>query len=240
MGETLFISDLHLSGDRPPLTARFIDFLRHRVANADALYILGDLFDAWIGDDDESELANTVRSALKSVRERGVNVNLQHGNRDFLLGDQFTQDTGCEQLDETVVVDIAGAPTLLMHGDLLCTDDIDYQKARLMLRNPAFMQEFLAKSRLDRQRLAIEYRKRSGEAISQKAEDIMDASPATVADYMRRYEVTQLIHGHTHRQAIHTIEIEGKKGTRYVLGDWSENQGSVLAVRNRQLVFETV
>ena len=240
MAETLLISDLHLSADRPRLTDLFLNFLRQRAANADTLYILGDLFDAWIGDDDDSQLANTVKSALKAASDGGVRIHIQHGNRDFLIGEEFLRDSGCALLEETVVVKIAGKPTLLMHGDLLCTDDTDYQQARVLLRTPAFIEDFLSKSLSERALLAAEYRKRSGEAMSQKSEDIMDANAATVTDYLRHHGVERLIHGHTHRQGMHTIDLNGAEGKRYVLGDWVEEQGSVLVVRNQDLGFETV
>ncbi len=240
MGETLLISDLHLSADHPRLTDLFVNFLRRRAVDADALYILGDLFDAWIGDDDESPLATKVRSALKAVSNRGVWVYVQHGNRDFLLGNAFARATGCELLDETVVAEIAGKRTLLMHGDLLCSDDTDYQQARVMLRTPAFIADFLAKSPAERALLAAEYRKRSGEALSRKAEEIMDANPSTVADYLRHYEVERLIHGHTHREGRHTIDVNDTLRERYVLGDWSDERGSVLVAQDGRLTFEAV
>lgn len=240
MSETLFISDLHLAAARPGATALFERLLGGRAATAAALYILGDLFDAWIGDDDDSPLAERVRAGLRALVAGGVPVWLQHGNRDFLLGERFCAATGCRLLAEETVIDLGGLPTLLLHGDLLCTDDRDYQQARQTLRHPAFVAELLARPLGERAALAAEYRRRSGEATSLKAEDIMDANPATVADYLRRHRVTRLIHGHTHRQAVHSFTLDGTACRRYVLGDWSETQGSVLVATGSVLNFATL
>jgi UDP-2,3-diacylglucosamine hydrolase len=238
--ETLFISDLHLAAARPGVLHRCTEFLGQRARTAQALYILGDLFDAWVGDDDDSPLARQVREALQALTGHGVPVYLQHGNRDFLLGERFCAQTGCRLLDEETVIALAGEPTLLLHGDLLCSDDHDYQQARQLLRSPAFVQDFLAKPLEERTALAVEYRRRSGEATSLKAEDIMDANPETVRNFMQRHGVQRLIHGHTHRQAVHQLQFDGAKAYRYVLGDWSEDQGSVLVADQRGLRFEAV
>jgi UDP-2,3-diacylglucosamine hydrolase len=240
MSEQLLISDLHLSASRPGTLALFLRFLRERAPRADALFILGDLFDAWVGDDDDSELASAVRAGLKALTDSGTRVYIQHGNRDFLIGQDFLSATGAELLDETAVVTLGGKTTLLMHGDLLCTDDVDYQKARLMLRSAAFIADFLARPLGERVALAASYRQKSGEATSLKAEDIMDVSPLTVADYVRHHGVDRLIHGHTHRPGEHQHEVEGRRVERWVLGEWHDDMGEALCVRDGALVRETL
>lgn len=240
MSEQLFIADLHLSAERPDTLALFHRFLRERAPRADALYILGDLFDAWVGDDDDSAMAEQVRADLKALTDGGTAVYLQHGNRDFLIGDAFLAATGASLLDETAVVDLAGRSTLLMHGDLLCSDDIDYQQARQMLRNPAFVQDFLGRPLAERVALAAEYRKKSGEATSLKADDIMDVNDATVADYMERAGVTRLIHGHTHRPGEHRHALSTGEGERWVLADWHPDRGEALCQRDGELSREAI
>jgi UDP-2,3-diacylglucosamine hydrolase len=239
MGEQLFISDLHLSTERPATVDRFLDFLDGRARNAASLYILGDLFDAWIGDDDDSTLAHRVRAGLGALTGGGVAVFVQHGNRDFLIGGRFCAATGTELLGETAVVEVAGQASLLMHGDLLCTDDTDYLQARAMLRNPAFVADFLARPLAERAALAAEYRRRSGEATSLKADDIMDVSAGAVAAALREHGVQRLIHGHTHRQGVHRFDLEGTEAERVVLGEWHGDHGSVLVDSGTDLAFET-
>lgn len=241
MAENLFIADLHLSAERPATLALFLQFLEQRAPQADALYILGDLFDAWIGDDDDGELANRVREGLRRlVQDTGTPVFFQRGNRDFLIGDAFCAATGVQLLGETEVVDLDGVPTLLMHGDLLCTDDVEYQQARLMLRSPAFVQDFLSRPLPERAALAAEYRKRSGEATSLKAEDIMDVNDDTVADYIRHHDAARLIHGHTHRPAEHSHRVRERDIERWVLGEWHADHGEALCVRDGVLWRETI
>jgi UDP-2,3-diacylglucosamine hydrolase len=236
--ETLIISDLHLSAERPRATEIFVRFARERAAAADALYIVGDLFDAWIGDDDDGALASTVREALRALTAQGVAVFFQGGNRDFLVGERFAAETGVRLIPELTVVDLYGTPTLLTHGDLLCTDDVDYQKARVMLRNPAFVADFLAKPLPARVALAAEYRRRSGEATSLKAEDIMDVTAGAVADAMRRHGVRRLIHGHTHRPALHTVTLDGEPAERVVLAEWHEDNGQCVSVSASGITVE--
>jgi len=239
MAEQLFIADLHLSAERPDTLMLFLRFLQERACRADALYILGDLFDAWIGDDDDAPLAGQVRAGLRALSDSGTALYLQHGNRDFLLGEQFLADTGAQLLDETAVVDLDGHPTLLMHGDLLCSDDTDYQQARLMLRSPAFIQDFLSRPLAERSALAAEYRQRSGEATSLKAEDIMDVNPLTVADYLRHHDVDRLIHGHTHRPGHHHHTVNGQSAERWVLGEWHGDHGDALCTHAGSVTRET-
>jgi UDP-2,3-diacylglucosamine hydrolase len=239
MAGQLFISDLHLGMERPATVDRFLGFLAGRARAAASLYILGDLFDAWIGDDDDSTLARRVKEGLGTLTGSGVAVFVQHGNRDFLIGERFCAETGVGLLPETAVLEVAGQATVLMHGDLLCTDDTDYLQARAMLRNPAFIADFLARPLAERAAVAAEYRRRSGEATSLKADDIMDVNAAAVAAALREQGVRRLIHGHTHRQGMHRFDLDGNEAERIVLGEWHDDRGSVLVDSGTELVFET-
>lgn len=227
---TLFISDLHLDGSRPDITDQFLKFLSHEAAQAEALYILGDLFEAWIGDDDPDPDKRRAIAALKSVTSHGVPCYVMHGNRDFLLGRRFCRDTGAHLLDDGTVVNLYGKRVLLMHGDTLCTDDPAYQRLRRIVRNP-FVKLFLRSLSLkQRQRLAEKMRAGSKahiEAMDQSAPSIMDVNDAAVVETFRRFDVHYLVHGHTHRPAVHRLQIDGHEATRIVLGDWYD-QGSVL------------
>lgn len=226
---TLFISDLHLCAERPRITELFLDFLTREAAAAEALYILGDLFEYWIGDD---ALASTegddgmqaIVAALRRLTAAGVPVFVQHGNRDFLLGADFCAATGCELLPDPSLIDLYGEPTLLMHGDLLCTDDLEYQQVRRQLRDPRWIAQFLAHTRSERAALVRGYRAQSQAVTQAKPAEIMDVNSDAVAAAMASHGVRQLIHGHTHRPAVHRLP----HGRRIVLGDWYE-QGSVLA-----------
>lgn len=238
--ESLFISDLHLAAERPRATELFLRFARDRARQAEALYVLGDLFDAWIGDDDGGPLATAVRGALSELTAAGVAVSFQGGNRDFLIGAQFVGATGVRLLPDHAVIDLYGVPTLLMHGDLLCTDDLDYQQARRMLRNPAFVADFLAKPLPARAALAAEYRRRSGEATSLKAEDIMDVNTDAVAQAMRAHGVRRLIHGHTHRPAIHDLSLDGTAAQRIVLAEWHDDEGQCVCVTADAVTVEAL
>lgn len=224
---TLFISDLHLDPERPAITALFLDLLATRGRYADALYILGDLFEAWIGDDDDSELNQAVCRELSGCADSGTTVFVMHGNRDFLLGKRFAQQAHCVMLDDPARIDLYGTPTLLMHGDLLCTDDTEYQAFRTLARSAAWQEELLAKTLAERRAIADEMRRVSREKTGGKPESIMDVNPAAVIGHMTGHGVTRLIHGHTHRPAVHDLVIEGKAAQRIVLGDWYE-QGSML------------
>jgi len=221
MPDKIFISDLHLADTRPQTTELFEQFLAQRPQAGDQLYILGDLFDAWIGDDDDAPLAQRIRSALKRLSERGVQLFVQRGNRDFLMGRRFMRDTGALLLPDPYLTTIAGQPTLLMHGDLLCTDDLAYQKARRKLRNPLFQWLALRRSLASRREMAAEYRRRSGEVTAMTATDIMDTNAQTIVDYLQRHQATQIIHGHTHRPAVHAHSLpDGRTAQRYVLDEW--------------------
>jgi len=224
---TLFISDLHLSAERPDITSLFIRFLNNEARQAEALYILGDLFEAWLGDDMVlPEYADTI-AAMKALSDSGVPVFIMHGNRDFLLGEKFTAMSGTTLLEDPTCIDLCGKPTLLLHGDTLCTDDVKYQQFRAMVRNPAWQQQMLALSPQERLALAKEYRDMSQAETGNKAEDIMDVNQHTLEQVMQTKGIYHMIHGHTHRPAIHEFKIDSQTAKRIVLGDWYE-QGSVL------------
>jgi UDP-2,3-diacylglucosamine hydrolase len=227
---TLFISDLHLDGARPDITAQFLDFLDREARRAQALYILGDLFEAWIGDDDPDPDKRRVLQGLRSVTSAGVKTFLIHGNRDFLIGNRFCRETGVELLNDGTLIDMYGRRVLLMHGDLLCTDDHAYQRLRRIVRNPIVQFVLRRLSLRQRQRLAERMREGSKEHIASMdiaAPQIMDVNQDEVRRTFERYGVDCIIHGHTHRPAVHEMEIGGQKAVRIVLGDWYE-QGSVL------------
>ncbi|MEJ2345495.1 MAG: UDP-2,3-diacylglucosamine diphosphatase [Gammaproteobacteria bacterium] len=226
-GETLFISDLHLDAERPAITELFLQFLRGPAAGADALYILGDLFEAWVGDDDLSPHHQRVIDGLHELTGRGVPLHVMHGNRDFLLGAAFADASGATLLAEPAVIDLYGTPTLLLHGDILCTDDRDYMQFRAMVRDSAWQQKFLARPLAERHEMARQAREQSRRSASGKGEQIMDVNPEAVTAALRRHGVGRLIHGHTHRPAIHRLAADHAPATRIVLGDWYE-QGSVL------------
>ncbi|MCG6859831.1 MAG: UDP-2,3-diacylglucosamine diphosphatase [Chromatiaceae bacterium] len=228
MPETLFISDLHLAPERPTTVELFLGFLRGRAREANALFILGDLFDAWIGDDDDQPPYPEIRSALRRLTEVGTSCRLMHGNRDFLIGRTFARDTGCTLLHDPALLELDGVRTLLMHGDLLCTDDLPYQKFRRRIRNPIARRLFLWKSLPKRRAIACDYRRKSGAAMAEKTREIMDVSQVTVEDYLRRFRADRLIHGHTHRPADHPFELGDRTVTRSVLAEWQEDRGELL------------
>jgi len=226
--DILFISDLHISLEKPEITRRFLAFLSDRAPKAAAVYILGDLFDAWIGDDDFTPPNNKIRNQLKQLTGSGTPVYLQQGNRDFLLGKQFSEDTGVTLIDEYAVVDLYGTPTLLTHGDLLCTDDLPYQAFRAKSHTPEWQQSVLSKPLLLRLLAARWYRIRSYFHKRKKSQDIMDVNQDTVVSIMRERHCLRLIHGHTHRPAVHDFKIDGLAAQRFVLAAWSKNAGEVL------------
>jgi UDP-2,3-diacylglucosamine hydrolase len=227
---TLFISDLHLDGTRPDISAQFLDFLQREARHAKALYILGDLFEAWIGDDDPDPDKRRVIAGLRAVRDAGVPTFLIHGNRDFLIGKRFCRETGMELLEDGTVIDLYGRRVLLMHGDLLCIDDHAYQRLRRIVRNPLVQFVLRRLTLRQRQRLAERMREGSKEHIASMdiaAPAIMDVNQDEVRRTFARYSVDCIIHGHTHRPAVHELQINSHKAVRIVLGDWYE-QGSVL------------
>jgi len=224
---TLFISDLHLSSLRPNIVEAFIGFLDGPAREAEAVYILGDLFELWLGDDAVLEEYLPSITAMKALADSGVPLYVMQGNRDFLLGAGFEAMTGATLLPDPYKVDLYGSPTLLMHGDLLCTDDIDYQNLRLMVRGDKWRNEFLAKTLQQRHEYVLMVREKSKQATRSKQETIMDVNQQAVEHTMREHGVLQLIHGHTHRPATHTFTLDGQTAQRIVLPEWYE-QGGVL------------
>jgi UDP-2,3-diacylglucosamine hydrolase len=223
----LFVSDLHLDASRPAITTLFLDFLAGEARRAEALYILGDLFEAWVGDDDPGEPGASVCAALRSLAASGVPVFLMRGNRDFLYGQAMAERCGAQLLPDPCVVSLHGRPTLLMHGDLLCSDDVAYQAFRRQVRDPAWQANFLAQPLAARQAFAAQARAASRQHQSGVSEMITDVTPATVESTLAAFGVDRLIHGHTHRPAIHALAVNGQPAIRVVLGDWYD-QGSVL------------
>ena len=241
---TLFVSDLHLEAERPAITDLFVRFLRERARAARALYVLGDLFEAWVGDDDPAEPGATVARELRALRDAGVPVFFLRGNRDFLLGEAYARRAGMRILPDPAVIVLDGRPVLLMHGDLLCTGDTAYQQFRAQTRDPQWQRQFLAQPLPARVAFAQQARARSQAAqdalkAQGMLEAITDADPATVEETLRRYGIDTLIHGHTHRPAIHALDIDGRPCRRIVLGDWYE-QGSVLRVADGAFELEAL
>jgi UDP-2,3-diacylglucosamine hydrolase len=220
---TLFISDLHLEESRPDITGAFQDFLKTRAMGVEALYILGDFFEAWIGDDENTPLQQQVAEALGEVRDSGTRIFLMHGNRDFLLGDAYCSRFDGTLLEDPTVIDLYGTPTLLMHGDSLCTADVEYQKFRARMRDPQMQQMMLARPLAERQLMARQLREMSMAKNQGKEEYIMDVTPEEVVKEMEAHGVQRMIHGHTHRPAVHDLEAGGKPAKRIVLGDWDSH-----------------
>ncbi len=226
----LFLSDLHLSPDRPAALAAFRAFCAGPARRASAVYILGDLFDWWVGDDQMREpfVAAAVRE-LRGISDAGVPLYIGRGNRDFLLGERFARATGATILPEFVVADLAGTPTLLCHGDELCTDDADYQAYRARMRDPATQARLLRLPYPVRRLIAWWLRRKSRERKALKADAIMDVAPDAVAAAFRVHGVPRMIHGHTHRPATHRLAVDGMPRTRHVMADWHD-RGHYLAV----------
>lgn len=216
----IFISDLHLEESRPDIADIFFQFLQQVTKEARELYILGDFFEVWIGDDDLSPFNKTVQKALKAATSQGLPIYLMHGNRDFLLGKHFLKATGCQLLPDEHVVDLFGIPTLLMHGDTLCTHDIKYLKFRKKTRHWLVKKLIMLKSLATRRNMAKQYREASKAHTSTVADYIMDVTQDEVERLMQKHHVQHLIHGHTHREAIHHFTLNGEPATRTVLGAW--------------------
>jgi UDP-2,3-diacylglucosamine hydrolase len=225
----LLISDLHLQEERPDITRAFLALLDGRARSASALYILGDFFEAWIGDDGMSPFQQSICQALRAVSDRGTAVYLMHGNRDFLIGQGFCEAAGCTLLDDPSVVDLGGERVLLMHGDSLCTRDVGYLRLRRVLRNPLTLWILRHLSLANRQRLARKLRNESKAQTQMKATEIIDVTPEEIPQVMAAHGVRTLIHGHTHRPAIHKLTVDGEPARRIVLGDW-DRQGWALQV----------
>lgn len=224
---SIFISDLHLSPDRARINEIFFRFLSGPAARAEALYILGDLFEYWAGDDDDDPFNCTVLTGLRGLADGGVALYLMHGNRDFLLGNKAAAACRAALLPDPTLIELYGTPTLLMHGDTLCTDDLRYLEFRTQVRNPAWQQQFLAQQLAARKELIAGVRSKSNEEKKLKADAIMDATEAGVAAALREHGYPRLIHGHTHRPALHHPLIDGRRCERWVLSDWYES-GSYL------------
>ncbi|HEM6631847.1 TPA: UDP-2,3-diacylglucosamine diphosphatase [Citrobacter farmeri] len=226
---TLFIADLHLCTEEPAITAGFLRFLAGEARQADALYILGDLFEAWIGDDDPNPLHREIAAAIKALVESGVPCFFIHGNRDFLIGKRFARESGMTLLPQEKVLDLYGRRVLIMHGDTLCTDDAGYQAFRAKVHQPWLQTLFLALPLFIRKRVAARMRAGSKAANSSKSLEIMDVNKHAVVAGMEKYRVQWLIHGHTHRPDVHALNANGKPAFRVVLGAW-HHEGSMVKV----------
>ena len=234
MSQALFISDLHLSGERPDANQQFFRFLRDEAGRAEALYVLGDLFEYWAGDDeledpDGEPLAAKVAQGFRRLADAGVKVCVMHGNRDFLVGKGFFAASGAQFLDDPSVIRFAGKPVALLHGDTLCTDDRDYQAWRRTARSDAWQREFLSKPLAARHQAITVLREESKEVIQAKPAEIMDVNQDAVRNAFRQLGVRRMIHGHTHRPARHEIEVDGARCERWVLPDWY-GRGGYLAL----------
>jgi UDP-2,3-diacylglucosamine hydrolase len=224
---TLFISDLHLEASQPEIGEQFLSFLAAEARGAEALYILGDLFEVWLGDDDPNPYYATMKTALRELADTGVSMYFMHGNRDFTIGKVFAAETGVEILDDPTIVDLYGESVLLCHGDSLCTDDVEYQQVRAMTRNPDWQAMMLAKSIEERVAFALQAREDSKARGDSVSDEIMDVNQDAVIALLREHGVATLLHGHTHRPAIHDVDLGDRSAKRIVLGDWYE-QGSIV------------
>lgn len=224
---TLFISDLHLTPKRPDITNCFISFMREDAIKADALYVLGDLFDFWIGDDDPTNFAEQIKSEFKTLVSKGVPVFFSHGNRDFLVGKRFAKQTGVTLLEEEQVVDLYGEKVVVLHGDTLCTEDVRYLAFREKVHKPWLQWVFNRLPFFIKTRIVRKIQSDTSSDKSNKSMSIMDVTPSEVLAVMEKHQVNSMIHGHTHRPNIHKISVSGEEKTRIVLGDWY-TQGSIL------------
>jgi UDP-2,3-diacylglucosamine hydrolase len=224
---TLFISDLHLEAGRPEIGEQFLAFLAGPAREADALYILGDLFEAWVGDDDPSPYYAGMKDALRELSSSGVAVHFMHGNRDFMIGERFAAETGVTLLPDPHPVELYGEKVLLSHGDYLCTDDVEYQKVRAMTRNPEWQAMMMSKSLEERLAFARQAREQSQARSASMTEEIADVNEDAVEAAIREHDVEILLHGHTHRPAVHPFHVDERPVHRIVLGDWYA-QGSMV------------
>lgn len=230
----LLISDLHLEEQRPDITRAFLHFLQTRARQAEALYILGDFFEVWVGDDGMSPFQHDIARALRELSDAGTRIFLMHGNRDFLIGRAFCREAGCTLLKDPSIVRLNGEPVLLMHGDSLCTLDVGYMKLRRLLRNPLSLFILRNLPLTTRRKLARKLRSESRAQTRMKAREIIDVTPDEVPRIMAEHGVRTLIHGHTHRPAEHTLEVSGQSARRIVLGDW-DSQGWALQIDEQGL-----
>ncbi len=225
----LLISDLHLEEQRPDITRAFLRFLETRAVHAEALYILGDFFEVWVGDDGMTSFQHEIAAALRVLSESGTRIYLMHGNRDFMIGKAFCLEAGCTLLPDPHIAELGGQRVLLMHGDTLCTRDEGYMRLRRWLRNPVSLFVLHHLPLAKRQKLAQKLRSSSKAETRLKASDIVDVTPDAVVDVMQRHRVRTLIHGHTHRPSSHTLQVAGQPAQRIVLGDW-DRQGWALQI----------
>jgi len=224
LGKTLFISDLHLDADNPAITQCFLNYLRN-AAGSDGLYILGDFFEVWVGDDDRNQLTDKVSQALSDLAATGTKIFLMHGNRDFLLGKAYAERCSAQLIEDPAIIECYGNTLMLMHGDSLCTRDLEYIKFRKMVRSERWQNDFLDRSLVERHMIAQQTRQQSKEQSSHKASEIMDVTQQEVLDLLYEKQVNIIIHGHTHRPSVHTIRLQEpingqKEALRIVLGSW--------------------
>lgn len=236
MKDIIFISDLHLAPERSEIIDLFIRFIHDVAAGSEKLYILGDFLEYWIGDDDKAEGLQPAFDALKTLSNTETEIFFMHGNRDFLVGSDLAKRCGFSIIEDPATENINNKKTLLMHGDSLCTDDIEYQKFRTMVRDKKWQHAQLSKPLSEREQIARSLREQSQQAIAQKATDIMDVNLNAVIEVMKKYETPLLIHGHTHRPAIHHLDINGQPAKRVVLGDWYR-KGSYLKVNENDMAL---
>jgi len=230
---TLFISDLHLSHNTPTIAQNFLSLLNKQAGELDALYILGDLFEYWLGDDGITPQHHPILGAIKQIADNGVPAYFIRGNRDFLISADFADQTGCKILEDPSVIDLYGTPTLIMHGDALCTDDHAYQAFKKQVRDPRWQAHFLSLTMEQRIEMARQARDASQSSAKEKSMAIMDANQLSIENTMRESKVTTLIHGHTHRPAIHQFNVDGADAKRIVLGDWGD-EASYLMVSDSE------
>jgi UDP-2,3-diacylglucosamine hydrolase len=238
----LFISDLHLEESRPDITDALLAFLNRNKASCGALYILGDLFETWIGDDDRSTLSDTVADALTEFQQAGSSIYLLHGNRDFLIGNEYANRCGASLIHDSTVIDSPAGPILVLHGDDLCTDDIEYLQFRDLVRQPTWQQEFLSKPLPERRAFAEQARQQSKNATASKDNSIMDVNAGAVEKRLIEQGQSLMIHGHTHRPQVHELQLShpvagSHEARRVVLGDWDKN-GWFIEVSSEGLKLE--
>ena len=234
MKNIYFISDIHLDPNNSEVTNRFINFIHNQSADMKELYILGDLFEFWIDDKYDITQNNLIISTLKKISEDGTKIFLMHGNRDFLVGKKFTKMTNIQILPENFILNINGTKILITHGDLLCTDDVDYQKFRKFIRNKLTLKIFNLLSNNIKIKIASYLRGKSKKITSQKPENIMDVNQEEVFSFYQKFKTNIIIHGHTHRKNIHKTKNNGVDYTRYVLGDW-HNAPSYIIFKNNKI-----
>lgn len=220
--KTFFISDVHLQENAPEITNLFFRFLDSCDESVDGIYILGDLFETWIGDDDASSYHLSILQALKKITDRGIPIYFLHGNRDFLIGKKFLKQTACQLIKDETKINLYGTPVLLMHGDTLCTLDLSYLKARKILRNRVSLFFFLLLPLKIRQKIAKKLRQKSVQHTQLSPANIMDATEEAIYDVMQKHQVLHLIHGHTHRPFVHELSFNQKTAKRFVLGAWHD------------------